>query len=193
MKIGIDIDGVIIDSEIGYRFYAEYYSHFKLGKDRLREDTTSQELCFDWTEEEAKYFYNEIFNKCTKQFHLAVGAKEILQQLKKEGHEIYIITMRGCYPNEIRYAKREFRKIGIKFDGMHFKTLDKFAKCKELGIDVMIEDNPEKIDAFVNSNINVLYVREAKMRHIDAKNVTEVDTWMDIYMKIQNLVKSQNQ
>lgn len=190
MKIGIDVDGVIIDSEINYRFYAEYWSHFKLGKDRMREDTTSQEFCFDWTDEEAKYFYNDIFDKCTKCSHIAVGAKEILRQLKKEGHQLYVITMRGYYPNEIKYTKKAFRKIGVKFDGIYYKTPNKFEKCKELGVDVMIEDSPEKIAAFVGSNIDVLYVREAKIQHINAKNVTEVDTWMDIYMKIQNLAKS---
>ena len=53
MKIGIDLDGTILNSVSSIKFYADYFSYFHCnGKVRNRSDVVAQEKCFDWTKEE---------------------------------------------------------------------------------------------------------------------------------------------
>jgi 5'(3')-deoxyribonucleotidase len=66
---------------------------------------------------------------------------------------------------------------------------DKAAKCKELGLDIMIDDNPKNVDTFKGSNIEVLYLRDTEARDVKLKNVTTVYTWMQIYHEIVKRAK----
>lgn len=190
MKIGIDIDGVILDTERDLKFFADYWSYFKLAKNRLKNDDVTQEHCFDWTEEEMNYFYSNYFDNLTKKAHLIVGAKEILKKLKEEGHELYIVTLRGYYrKEEKRDAEKKLKKLGVKFDGIHWSIKNKIGKCKELGIQVMIDDNPDNVEQFANSGLGVLYFKEEPTRSVKLDNVVKVTSWMDIYREINKMSK----
>ena len=192
MKIAIDFDGVILDSEPLLKFYADFWSTFSIGKERLRDDEVTQEKCFDWTGEEIVDFYNQYFDKITRQSHLMVGAKEILQKLKDEGHQLYIVTLRGYYNQEERIeAEEKLNQLGIEFDQICWGVKDKIGKCKELEADVMIDDNPTNVMQFANENIKVLYFKEAAIREIDLPNVKKVGSWMDIYRQIKLILKEE--
>lgn len=188
MKIGVDIDGVILDSERSLKFYADYWSYFALNKDRQREDDVTQENCFNWTDDEMDYFYSNYFDNITKKSHLMVGAKEILNKLKEEGHELFIVTLRGYYREEERIdAENKLKELGVAFDKICWNIKDKIGKCKELGVQVMIDDNPENVEQFANHSINVLYFKEEPIREVKMPNVAKVDSWMDIYREIKKL------
>lgn len=188
MNIGIDIDGVILDSERNLKFYADYWSYFTLGKDRLRDDNVTQEECFDWTEEEIRYFYDHYFDAITKKSHLMVGAKEVLKKLKEDGHKLYIITLRGYYRKEERKdAEKKLKQLGIKFDNIAWNTKDKIGKCKEFKIDIMIDDAPFNVQQFANQKIKVLYFKEEPIKDVVMSNVIKVDSWMDIYREIKKI------
>ena len=60
-------------------------------------------------------------------------------------------------------------------------------KCKELELSVMIEDNPENIEHFFDSNIKMIYLRDKNMRKLNHQNVIEVNNWVDIYKTISKL------
>lgn len=188
MKIAIDIDGVILDSERSLKFYADYWSYFNLKKDRIREDDVTQENCFDWTNEEIDYFYNTYFDTITDNSNLIVGAKEILTKLHQEGHELYIVTLRGYYrEQECIGAENKLKQLGDIFKQIYWNTKDKISVCKQLGIQVMIDDNPDNVEQFADNNIQVLYFKEQPIRDVKLDNVTKVDSWMDIYREIKNL------
>ncbi len=190
MKIGIDIDGVIFDTERALRFYADYWSYFTLGKDRIKNDDFTQEHCFNWTEEEKTDFYENQFNTITENANLMIGAKEILAKLKEDGHKLYLITLRGYYrEGEKAVADKKLKQIGVEFDGIFWAVKDKADKCKELGIDVMIEDNPDNILQYKGKNISVLYLKEEPSKEVVMQNVTKVNSWMDIYRQILKLSK----
>ena len=190
MKIGIDIDGVILDSERNLKFYADYWSHFSLHKDRLKDDDVTQEHCFAWTEEETNFFYENYFDEITRNSNLMVGAKEILTKLKQEGHKLYIITLRGYYREQEKVdAEEKLRQLGVDFDGVYWSTKNKIQKCKELGIDFMIDDNPENVEQFANDQISVLYFKEGPIKDVVLPNVKKVNSWMDIYREVKALSK----
>ena len=121
MNIGIDFDGVILDTERHNSFWADYYSHFVLNKKRLRNNTVSQELCFDWSKDNFDEFYKTYFMKASKDADFLPGVKEILQKLKDDGHKLYIISLRGFYHKfEVKPALDKIKKLKIDFDGVFF-------------------------------------------------------------------------
>jgi uncharacterized HAD superfamily protein len=188
MKIGVDIDGVILDSERGFRFYSDYYSYFTLGKERVRSDTTTPEINFPWTEDETKFYYTNFYDAITRESNLMVGAKEILQKLKSEGHKLYIVTQRGSHTQTaITEAIEKLKLLDVEFDDIFWGCRNKFAACEEAGIDVMIDDSPYHAKPFMDKQINFLYFKEPKIEKLEAKNIFEVDSWMDIYHKIKQL------
>ena len=189
MKIGIDLDGTILNSEASLKFYADYYSYFCLnGKIRKRDDIVSQENCFDWTEEEEDKFFNNIFDKASRDCDLIVGAKQIIKMLKEERHELYIISLRGYYRDEeLPVGEKAIKKLGVDFDGVIWKVKDKFAKCKELGIDVFIDNDSKYVKEFKNSKINVIYLRDGYTEEVKGKNIFEAQTWVDVYRAVKSL------
>jgi 5'(3')-deoxyribonucleotidase len=190
MKIGIDFDAVILDSERKLKFGAEYWSLKELGKPKLKSTEVSQEDCFDWTDEERNRFYREQYDGLVEKCEFMPGANEIMKELVGMGHEFYIITLRGCFrTEEIESAKKYMRKMSVKPKQVLWGVWDKAAKCKELGLDIMIDDNPKNVDTFKGSNIEVLYLRDTEARDVKLKNVTTVYTWMQIYHEIVKRAK----
>jgi uncharacterized HAD superfamily protein len=185
MNIGIDFDGVILDTERHLKFFADYYSYFKLGQKRKKSNVVEPELCFDWTEENKKYFYEKYYRKATKIAPFMPGVKEVLTKLKKEGHKLYIITAReyNSYFDETIDAKKRLKELDVEFDGIFCEIKNKAEKCEELGIDLMIEDNPKNIIPFIGKETKVLYFKDVYIKNVFAPNIKKIDTWMDIYLE----------
>ncbi len=190
MKIGIDFDGVILDSERALKFYAEYYSYFELDeKLRKRSDFVAQEYCFDWTSEEEKQFYKKYFILASKTAPFVAGAKEILKKLKEEGHELYIISNRGVrdYADETKLALDRLKELNIEFDGFVWNNKNKAEVCKNLGIEMMIDDSPVNAKTFIGTNIKMLFFKDVKIEKVFADNIKQVDSWMDIYFEANKI------
>ena len=190
-KIYIDFDGVILDSQRNINFYADYWSTFQLKKSKLNDEDLEQECCFGWTKEEKTRFFDECYEKISKESSFIVGAKEILEKLKEEGHELFLVTARGQYgEKEIAVAEDKLANLGVNFNQKCWGSIDKVKVCKELGINVMIDDNPKNVEQFIGENqIAVLYFKDNFARNVDVKNSILVDSWMDIYQEIKKLVK----
>lgn len=189
MKIGVDFDGVILDSEKHLKFYADYYSHFELGgRKRIHNDSVIQQDCFDWTQKEIDVFFTKYFALATKTAPFICGAKEILQKLKSEGHKLYLITNRTVNTiDEVSMAKERLNELNIEFDGYSFENGNKPERCKKLGIDIMIDDTSENVKAFIGTNIKVLHFRDVNIKKVVADNVIDVDNWMKVYYEINNI------
>ena len=189
MKIGIDFDGVILDTERWFKYYADYYAYFNLnGMIRKKEDSADQKECFDWKDNEYEEFFNKYFHISTNNASFLPGAEEILQKLKAEGHQIYLITSRKD-GYEFDSANQKLKLLNVKFDDIFLNVRDKYKKCKELGIKLMVDDNPRNIEQFINKDIETLYFKDVKIRNVFAKNIKRIDTWMDIYLEVQKLSK----
>ena len=185
MNIGLDFDGVILDSERISRFAAEYWSINTLGKPRLIRNEVSQDMCFNWTQEEVERFFSEVYYDIIADCQFMPGVNEILKKLSDLGHKFYIITLRGYFrPEEITYAKKDLEKLSITPEQIIWGESNKAKRCEELNIDIMIEDNPKNIELFKNSKVDVFYLRDSEAREVNLKNVTTVYNWMDIYNEI---------
>ena len=145
MKIGLDIDGIILDFERTMRTYAELYDLLILRKNGVKNSRQFDYLKrYDWTDEEKKNFIDRYLVYATiNSTPLIPLVKEMLELFQLEGYEFLFITARGLLKKETKEAVIQvFQKNNIPIDNIYWGVKDKVSKCDELGIDIMIEDNP---------------------------------------------------
>ena len=189
MRIGIDIDGVILDSERVLSFYADYYAQFDLGKKKMRNDSVFIERNYDFTEEEADEFFARYFDYVTSTCSFVPGAKEILKKLEDDGNELYVVTMRGAFNDrEIKFCDPRLDELGVNFKERVWGLKDKSTACMGFNLDFMIEDNPEHIKKLLNTNTKIIQFKESEtgVQTIDSPNVFVARNWMDVYRIIKN-------
>ena len=106
MKIGLDIDGVILDFERTMRCYAELYDLFILKKDGVKNSEEFDYLKkYDWTLEEKNAFIDEYLIYATlNNTSLLPLAKEMSEFFKIEGYNYYFITARGLLNKKTKSA-----------------------------------------------------------------------------------------
>ena len=102
MKIGIDLDGVVFDSETDYRVYSELYDLLELKRNsKINERELAFQKRFKWSEEEIADFFQKYQKKIVEESNYMPGAKMVLNMLKEEGHELLIITARGTVNEKV--------------------------------------------------------------------------------------------
>lgn len=184
MKIGIDLDGVVIDSETTFRTYEEIFDIEVLKENNLinREEPKFQSR-YNWTEKQQKEFIEKYFLTVANQSNLMSGFIAVYKLLKKQGHEFVVITARGGYVKEMKENAIELlEKNNIKFDKYYWHIEDKLEICKKENIDVMIDDDWRIIEQISNNNIKTLYFRDTNMKKLEEnKYMKEVNNWGDVY------------
>lgn len=194
MRIGIDLDGVVLDTERVFRNYAEMYDIKKLKRDSniAPQEVLVQER-YNWTNEEIQDFLNKYLVLGTRKANIMPGAKEIIEELKRDGHELIVITARGRDIEEmIDVAKEIINNAEIKFDKYYWKIQDKAAICKKENIDIMIDDNIYNCEKIANEGIKTIYFRDSNMKKLTHPNVKECYIWAEVYRYISNLEKINN-
>ena len=104
MKIGLDIDGIILDFERTMRTYAELYDLLILRKNGVKNSRQFDYLKrYDWTDEEKKNFIDRYLVYATiNSTPLIPLVKEMLELFQLEGYEFLFITARdGIYVAKI--------------------------------------------------------------------------------------------
>lgn len=192
MRIGIDIDGVILDFERTLKTYAELYNYLYL-KDGGVKHPEEQYLRdrYEWNDEVRMDFANKYFVKLTKMSSLIPGAKDVIEMLKRDGHELIIISARGGTIKEMRAAAEEiFEREGLSFDETYWQREDKLETAKEAKIDIMIDDT-DKVCRHLSSNkIRCLYFRDKNMKKLEENEyLTEVANWGEVYRIITETSK----
>lgn len=188
MKIGIDIDGVILDYQRVLNTYGDLYDFIELKKDGI---VSKNELYlrkkYNWTDEERMNFVNKYFLKLSKQTHLIPGTKDVINMLKNEENELIIISARGGMIEEMKdVAINKFEKEGLSFDKYYWKQEDKLDVAKKEKIDVMIDDSYDVCKKLSSNGIKTIYFREKDMKKLEEnENLKEVSNWGEIYRYIK--------
>ena len=85
MKIGIDIDGVILDSETAFKVSAELYSLDVLGEDKMLDNSTSRfEERYSWTKEQREVWHQKYLPIEAEKVNFMPGAIEVIKRLKNK-------------------------------------------------------------------------------------------------------------
>ena len=188
MNIGVDLDGVVFDSENYFRAYGELLDIEIGGEGMVKPDELKAQKRYSWDEETRWKYLDYIVLKGERDAPVKAFAREVLQKLKSDGHKLIVITSRGCLKDEeIEITKSRVKEEGLEFDKMYFSVTDKYEVCKQENVDVMIDDYIEVIDRVAENGIKALYYRDAPIMKSDKSGVTEVASWGEIYREILKL------
>ena len=191
MRIGIDLDGVIFDSEKLYRIYSELYDIQDLKKNSIR---NNREIKFQdrysWSEEETDGFVKKYHRKITEVSNFMPGAKDIIPLLKEEGHTLIVITARGklnkdLIPITIQRLKENNLDI---FEKYYWGTENKEEICKQEKIDLMIDDSNNNCKKLARDHIHTIYLKDAPSFDLEENEYLKVlYNWGEIYRYIKQL------
>ena len=194
MKIGIDLDGVVLDTEQTFRTYEEIYDiDVLLGNNLVNREEPKYQSRYNWTREQEEYFKNTYFMQISKETNLMSGFIAVYNRLKKQGeHEFVVITARGGMVKEMKDdAQRVLNENNIKFDKYYWAVSDKLEVCKKENIDIMIDDDWKIAENLSKNGIKMLYFRDTNLKKLEqSEYLTEVNNWGDIYRYIKTGKKS---
>ena len=192
MRIGIDIDGVLTDEhrfiiDNGTKYFSDRNIQYK-----VHTDIYDSEKVFEVTNEQYSEFWKNYLFDYSKNTLIRPFASQIINKLKKENNEIYIITARyfTTYENENKermqnIVKEWLDKNNVVYDEIIFSE-NKVDVCNKLNIHVMIEDKPENILS-ISNEIPVICYDHPYNEKLRNNNIIRCYSWYDIYEKINKL------
>ncbi len=192
MKIGIDLDGVVFNTEMLWSTYAELYDCIELNRNSVitKLEPRFQER-YDWADEDKNAFLDKYAD--ITEFDMMPGAKQVINMLKQDGHKLVVITARGAISNQTEgtsIAAQRLQDEGIEFDKYYWKQREKLDICKMEKVDVMIDDNYHICEAINAAGIPVIYFNSLSRKHLNEKDgLTEVSNWGEVYRVIKNYSK----
>lgn len=184
MKIGIDLDGVVIDSETTFRTYEEIFDIDMLkGNNLINREEPKFQARYNWTKEQEEEFIKKYFLKVSKESNLMSGFLGVYNLLKQQGHEFVVITARGGFIKEMKDdAIRLLEENNIKFDKYYWMIDDKLEICQNEKVDIMIDDDWRIIKKLADNKIKTLYFRDTNLVKLEENEfIKEVNNWGDIY------------
>ena len=192
MRIGIDLDGVIFDTEKEFRIYQELYDMYVLKQNtKVDERNISMQKRFEWSDEVLADFYERYVFLIIKEANYMPGAKMILKMLKEEGHELVIVTARGADNQSlipITQKRLEEDNIIGMFDKCHYAISDKAELCKQENIDIMIDDSINNCKKTSENKIKTIYLKDAPSYDMKENEYLKVlYNWGEIYRYLKEI------
>lgn len=188
MKIGVDLDDVLIDYMGGF---CNFYNR-KYGTNFSIEDFKSHNIWETIGGSKLRavllvnfFYYSKLFDE----IKLMDGAREAIKKLS-EDNDLPIVTAR--FKHFRKKTKRFIKKIfdgGIEkvfYTGFYNPT-GKLDLCKKEGIDLLIEDNPHYAMSCADEGINVFLFDRPWNRDFNEQeyeNITRVKTWNEILERL---------
>ena len=193
MKIGIDLDGVLFDSEKEYRICTELYDIQDLKSNNI---VDNRELMFQkrysWNEEQIQGFIKKYHRYITENSNFMPGAKTVLKLLKEEGHSLIIITARGGINKDLIPLTEEILKQNNMdiFDKYYWSTSNKSEICIKEKIDLMIDDSNHNCKKIAENKIKTIYLKDAPSYEIEeTEYIKTLYNWGEIYRYIKEIEK----
>ncbi len=187
LKIGLDLDGVVFDSEATFRVYEEIFDIENNQNTLIDRTEPKYQHRYNWTDEQKRKF-DDYFDEVSKESPLKAGFKKVYNLLKDKDIEFIVISARG-YNSKGEFmesmeedAKRILAENNIKFDKYYWKQTDKTEACRKENIDLIIDDDYRVIENLSSNKIKTLYFRDGGMKELkENEYIKEVNNWGDIY------------
>lgn len=162
MEIGIDIDGILTNSEtwqldVGSKFSPKY------NKNVVVPDGYDSNVVFNTTKKIDSEFWSSYLYDYTQNGPAKKFSSEVIGKLRNKGYEIYIIKLRYLTAknddlgNEmVKIVKEWLKSNKISYDELIFSPKYKLEICEKNSIGIMIENKVENINNI--SKINTSYM-----------------------------------
>lgn len=178
MKLGIDIDGTIKHTQkAAIKVYNEEFN-MNIKEDEV--ETYYLDEPYGLTPEEGSKVWRKLETKIYKIGIPLEHAPQSLQQLVKEGHEVYFITARPGFKEVEKVTREWLKEHGFPFDGenLFMNAQQKGKLAKELGIDLFFEDDPVHIDNLIKAGIPVVIV-DMKYNRDYPNDIPRINDWLE--------------
>lgn len=196
MRIGIDIDGVLTNIE---QFILDYISKYCVENNidyTIGEFDYNFSKTFEITEEQEEDFWFKNLEAYAVNEKARPFAEEVIDKLRQDGHEIYIITARWL-TNRDDETGRKMRDMVVNwltenkifYDELIFSKASKERKRQEIiehKIDLMIEDSPSNINELSNV-VPVICYNAGYNKNCTGDKIIRCYSWYDIYDKIKKM------
>ncbi len=193
MRIGIDIDGVLTDIEQYQLDCGSKYVNEHFGNGVVNGNEYETKDIFEISDDIDNDFWAEYLPKYATEEPARKYASEVINKLKNEGNEIYIITARYLTDRNDELGIKMRKTVekwlldnNIYYDKLIFSPEDKLEICKENHINLMIEDKVDNINK-ISQEIPVICFNAGYNKNCVGKNILRCFSWYDIYNKIKNM------
>lgn len=182
MRIGVDIDGVVSDS---YPFWlTELNQHF--GKNIPEIDDYELHLVFDVSRDAMNDYFVCNAERLLMTPKPITGAKEGIEALLRDGHEVFYITART--PEERDVTVRWLTRCEIPHE--HERVLfagfsSKLELVKHWGIEAFIEDYQVNAKLIAEGGVPVFLLNASYNQEELPEGITRCHSWDEILVGIQ--------
>ncbi len=188
MRVGIDVDGVLIHTR---RFLLRYGSRFFRRKPLHPGAYTIEEMYGVSGIPVLLFGLRWFFPYYCRKYPPNPGAADVYRELKRSGHTIYQITARKFARSHSPVGRYSYhaltnwlRKNGFCYDKLLLvdeknAAQEKLRYCQKYRVDIMIEDNPVTAETLTKHGIRVLLFDAPYNRGISADNLIRVQNWSD--------------
>ena len=186
MNIAVDFDGVLFDTESMFRAMSQIYN-LKIGGNVVDMEKLRFQDRYNWSWEQCTQFIKDCMLDIHKTAQIMPYAKDVLNALSKY-HKVYAITSRGlAIDGEIEITNKRLKDAGINFEQVIYNCGDKLDVCKQLNIDLMIDDFDVTISKLADNGIKCLYYKDNISNDYKHNNVIVVRDWGDIAVEFINM------
>ncbi|QEC48688.1 hypothetical protein FSW04_14660 [Baekduia soli] len=182
MRIAIDIDSTLhhywdrLSAAALRRFGIElpYEEQFDWGITRLRPEQLT--CCIDETH----------CNEAILAGRPYPGAVEAVNRWAADGHFIHITSHR--HERAHPATEQWLQQIGLRFDELYC-SFDKVARCREIGIELLIDDSPYNLQAALDHGIRVATIAHPWNQDVcDTEDVVSAADWAELERLLQPLL-----
>lgn len=184
MKIGIDLDGVVVDT---YRHTIKFYNSLFRSEIGIEEFPAHTKMVkyligtYSFKEEQAKKYWYDNMLQIFSEAKPLEGAAETINKLSQD-HEVYFISAREDLPGVREVTEKWLADNNIVVDNNLFLTQGpKGMLAKNMGIDLFIEDAPHHIETILNENIRVVIMETKYNMNINYDSCFFIKKWSGIY------------
>lgn len=187
LNIGLDIDGTLNNIHDEILFYGSVYNK-KIGGQIVNANAYYISNMFNWEKEECKkfksYFQHELLSKAVPR----EDAVYCLNEIKKLGHNIYIITGRKLHEMNDTYRDTAswLNKVGIPYDKLIVNVDSKGQVCRSLNIDVLVDDREKHLYDAKNTGVKHLLLFDNVYSNQPAEFV-KIKSFDELLHYIENL------
>ena len=115
------------------------------------------------------------------------GAVDTIRAWREAGHFIHITSHRRV---EAHGATEQWlRRIGLPYDELYCST-DKIARCREIGIELLIDDSPENLQAAVDAGIAAATLAHPWNRETcEEEDIVCAPDWTELARKLEPVLE----
>lgn len=175
MKIGIDIDDVIVDTS---KLIEEYITKLDNNGDIINH--MEEIMRGDIPNEIISRFIDSNVIEIMRNAKVKENAKSVLKKLK-ESNEIILVTSRGeeKFKGTEKLTLDYLKENGIEYDKIIFNAFDKASICKVESIDVLIDDSIKLCEEADKIGVRAIVFNSIANKNRETK-LKRVNNWKDL-------------